>query len=114
MQLLPESLRNTFASFPIRSQVPAHDAKVIVKYFFPAGRYTFYVTEGEPVEGDFLFYGYCVSALGADCDEWGYVTLSELESVRILGLRMERDLHFPIATHTVGEALGRTRRAISV
>ena len=78
---------------------------MIVKYFFPAGRYTFYVTEGRPEGKDFLFFGYCVSPLGGDCDEWGYTTLTELLSVRVRGLAVERDLHFPIAERTVKDAL---------
>jgi hypothetical protein len=33
--------------------------------------------------------------------------LSELQSLRVRGLTMERDLHFPIATRTVADALAR-------
>jgi hypothetical protein len=33
--------------------------------------------------------------------------LTELQSVRVRGLTMERDLHFPIGTRTVADALGR-------
>ena len=110
MDLLPSHTRAEFALYPIGSQEGRGDkAVVIVKFFFPTGRYTFYATEGEPQGNDFLFFGYCVSPLGADCDEWGYVTLSELRSVKVRGLTMERDLHFPIAERTVGEA--RTRAA---
>jgi hypothetical protein len=29
-------------------------------------------------------FGYCVSALGEDCDEWGYTMLSELQNLRVL------------------------------
>ena len=107
MDLLPSHTRAEFALYPIGSQEGRGDnALVIVKFFFPAGRYTFYATEGEPQGSDFLFFGYCVSPLGADCDEWGYVTLSELQSVKAHGLTMERDLHFPIAGRTVRELLG--------
>lgn len=105
MDLLPSDLRAEFALYPIGSQEGRGDnALVIVKFFFPAGRYTFYATEGEPRDNDFLFFGYCISPLGADCDEWGYVTLSELASVKAHALTMERDLHFPIAERTVAEA----------
>jgi hypothetical protein len=108
MDLLPSHTRAEFALYPIGSQERRGDnALVIVKFFFPAGRYTFYATEGEPRDNDFLFFGYCISPLGADCDEWGYVTLSELRSVKAHGLTMERDLHFPIAERTVAEARAR-------
>ena len=42
-----------------------------------------------------------------DLDEWGYASLAELQSLRVRGLTMERDLHFPIALRTVKDALAR-------
>lgn len=67
------------------------DAEVIVKYFNPYGAGTWLITEGEKQEnGDWLLWGY---AHITDW-EWGYVLLSELESVRFrFGLGIERDLH---------------------
>lgn len=59
----------------------------------------------EPRGKDLLFFGFCVSPLGSDCDEWGYTSLTELLSVRVRGLAIERDLHLPFATRTVGELL---------
>jgi hypothetical protein len=108
MDLLTREVRAAFARFPIGSQERLGDqAKVVVKFFFPAGRYTFYATEGQQEDGDFLLYGYCVSALGADCDEWGYAVMSEFTALNVRGLKMERDLHFTTATRTVRDALGR-------
>jgi len=104
MDLLPPPVRAALARFPIGSQEAlGDDAKVVVKYFFPAGRYTFYVTEAEPDGDDWLLFGYCISPLGPDCDEWGYASLAELSSVFVRGLAIERDLHLPIATRTVRE-----------
>jgi hypothetical protein len=107
LELLPAELRSAIASrFPIGSQEGrGEDAVVLVKFFFPAGRYTFFVTEGEPVDDDFHVFGYCISPFGPDCDEWGYAALSELSGVVVRGLSMERDLHLPFATRTVGELL---------
>ena len=69
--------------------------EILVKYFDPCGRYTLYVTEAEKCGDDWRLYGYCVSPLGPDCDEYGYIMLSELQSVRNrFGLGIERDLHF--------------------
>jgi hypothetical protein len=108
MDLITPELRSVIRQCPLGSQEGLREnAKVIVKFFFPAGRYTFYVTEGEEQGDDILFFGYCVSALGEDCDEWGYAALSELQSVHVRGLAMERDLHFPIGTRTVADALAR-------
>jgi hypothetical protein len=68
---------------------------ILVKYFDPCGRYTLYVLEAEKVGDDWQLYGYCVSPLGEDCDEYGYASLNELQSVRgRFGLGIERDLHF--------------------
>jgi hypothetical protein len=106
MQLLTASLAEAFRRFPLHSQdAKGEGALVVCKFFDPCGRYTFFVTEGEPVsdhrgpvltedgEPEWDFFGYCLSPLGEDCDEWGYVTLSELRSVRgHLGLGIERDL----------------------
>jgi hypothetical protein len=107
MDLYPSVVREALARFPFGSQKFLGDqAKVVVKYFFPAGCYTFYVTEGENDSGDVRMFGYCISSLGDDCDEWSYVMLSELQSLRVRGLTMERDRHFPIAARTLADALG--------
>lgn len=53
------------------------EAVALVKLFHPCGRFTLFVTEYDPV--DRLLYGYCLSPLGQDCDEWGYTSLDELE-----------------------------------
>jgi hypothetical protein len=68
------------------------DATVHVK-FFGGGRWTWYVTE---YDGDDTFFGYVLSGLGPDCDEFGYFSRAELEALRFppLNLPIERDLHF--------------------
>lgn len=63
----------------------------VVKYFDCMGRYTFYVFDAQPHDGDDLsLFGYCVSPHGPDGDEWGSVLLSEISSLR----RIERDMYF--------------------
>lgn len=77
------------------------DAVAYVKLFDPCGRFTMFVTE---FDGDDTLYGYTVSPLGPDCDEWGYGSLAELAAVDgPLGIGIERDRHFTPCT--VGEAL---------
>lgn len=108
MDLLPPNIRAVLARYPIGSQSRrGMDAVVIVKYFFPAGRYTLFVTEAEFDDEDARLYGYCISPFGPDCDEWGYASLAELRSLRVRSLTIERDLHFPLAARTVVEALKR-------
>lgn len=115
MQLLSAAMREAFTRFPLQSQDgKGFDALVVCKFFDPSGRYTYYATEGAPIgeddasgqtrreEADWEFFGYCVSALGEDCDEWGYATLSELQSVRgRFGLGIERDTSVTPAERTI-------------
>ena len=69
----------------------AIDHKPVVKLFTPDAGCTWLLSEIDP-DHDRLF-GLC--DLGMGCPELGYVSLSELESVRgQLGLPVERDLHF--------------------
>jgi hypothetical protein len=88
MDLLPSDLRDRLPK--LYAQEGAKDPVVFIKYFFPAGRWTWFVTEGEPRGDDFLFFGYVV---GLE-KEWGYFTLKQLEEVNCHGLIVERDLYF--------------------
>ena len=68
------------------------DHKPVVKLFTPDAGCTWLISEIDPDDHDRLF-GLC--DLGMGCPELGYVSLSELESVRgRLGLPVERDLWF--------------------
>jgi hypothetical protein len=78
------------------------EALAVVKYFTPDSGWTWYATEGSPVDEDgyydtgkekvdFVFFG-LVAGLEV---ELGYFALSQLEEVRgSLGLPVERDLNF--------------------
>jgi hypothetical protein len=78
------------------------DPMVVCKFFDPTSQWTWYATEGSPVDEDgfydtdkekvdFVFFG-LVSGLDV---ELGYFSLSELKSIRgKFGLPVERDLHF--------------------
>lgn len=70
----------------------------VVKLFTPDAACTWLLTELDPEDADIAF-GLC--DLGMGCPELGYVSMSELESVRgRLGLPVERDLGFK-ATKTL-------------
>ena len=95
MDLMPDDIR---ARLLANGAVPEEtDHLPLVKYFDPCGAATWIITEltpaeAEGVEPDILF-GLC--DLGMGCPELGYVSLSELRSVRgRLGLGVERDLYF--------------------
>ena len=56
------------------------------------GAQSWQIVEGsEQVDGDWLLFGLC--DLGFGSPEWGYVSLSQLESIQVpLGLGIERDI----------------------
>jgi hypothetical protein len=84
----------------------------VVKLFTPDASATWILTELDPEEPDIAF-GLC--DLGMGYPELGYVSLSELESVRgALGLPVERDLHFaPNHTISVYARAAHTAEAIT-
>lgn len=88
MELLTPELRAVLPK--LYSQDANDNPTVYAKFFFPAGNWTWFVTEGEPDGDDFRFFGYVI---GQE-NEWGYFTLSELQSINVHGLTIERDLYF--------------------
>ena len=93
MELMTKEIEKRLENFPIGSQDDkGMDAEVVVKYFNPYGAGTWLITEGEKTEGgDWELFGYCHILEW----EWGYVMLSELESIVIppFGLGIERDMY---------------------
>lgn len=92
MLLMTKELEKKFEKYPIGSQEGLmEDAEVVVKYFNPAGSGTWLITEGEKQEnGNWLMFGYCHIFEW----EWGYVMLSELESIQLpFGLGIEREMY---------------------
>lgn len=92
MMLMTKELEKNFEKYPIGSQEGLmEEAEVIVKYFNPAGIGTWLITEGEKQgDGDWLLFGYCHLFEW----EWGYVLLSELESIQLpFGLKIEREMY---------------------
>ena len=99
MELLPEEVRKLLP--PLYSQEHEPDPLVVVKFFHPLSPWTWYAYEGSPVDAlgyydtdkekvDFLFFGWVYG----DYPELGYFSLSEMEAVQVMGLGIERDLHF--------------------
>ena len=88
MDLLTSELRSELPK--LYSQDGNKNPTVYAKFFFPAGAWTWFVTEGEPDGEDFRFFGYVIG----DFDEWGYFSLNELQSIQVHGLTVERDLNF--------------------
>lgn len=93
MMLLTKENRASLPALYTQEEKGA-DAIAQVK-FFCSGRYTAYATE---FDGDDTFFGFVVSALGPDCDEWGYFSLGEMEAFRGPFGGMERDRYFTPTT----------------
>lgn len=65
------------------------DPVLQVKIFHPFSSYTFFILEYDPEKN--LAFGYVTGLVE---DELGYVDMKELEEVKIMGVRMERDLYY--------------------
>ena len=79
---------------PLRSQEGRADPIIHCKLFHAFGAGTWYLTE---YDGNVLAFGYVT---GLVADEWGYVSIAELEALRLVPdvPRIECDLFFePIA-----------------
>lgn len=87
-RLLTDEIRSTLPTF--RTQEFAKDPTVYAVYFFPGSGWTWFVTEGQPGDDDFIFFGYVI---GFEA-EWGYFTLGELEELNICGVKVERVQNF--------------------
>lgn len=72
------------------SQENETEPTAYIHFFNLLGRGDWYATEGRQQGDDFLFFGYVKSPLGADCDEYGYFTLSQLKDAQVIDL----DKHF--------------------
>ena len=112
-KLLTADLRKTLPTMGASESAPDVDAVVLhAKFFSPYGngRMTWWVAE---FDGDDTFFG--VVDLGMGGPEWGYFSLSELESVDVPGFRglqaVERDVSFRPAAWVEVHALryGRSR-----
>jgi hypothetical protein len=87
MQLMTEALRKRFAAVGCQDGKKG-DALVIARFFHPLSSWIWYATEYDPETR--CFFGY---VCGFD-DEWGDFSLDEMESVKLHGLGIERDIHF--------------------
>jgi Protein of unknown function (DUF2958) len=85
MELLTQELRQQLP--PLYSQEHVADPMVICKFFHPLSNMTWYAIE---FDGEDIFFGWVHS----DFPELGYFSLNEMQGVEVMGLGIERDLHF--------------------
>lgn len=71
--------------------IPCND-KIIHMHFFIGGC-DWYVAE---FDGGDSFFGFAILNNDLDNAEWGYFSLSELKSIRLHGIEVDRDLHWKV------------------
>lgn len=100
MKLLTKEL-----SEKLQANDPEKVLHPVCKFFNPVGAATWLIFAQEKPDGDGaedILWG--VADLGFGVVEWGTISLSELESVRLpLGLKIERDLYYTPKKHENGE-----------
>lgn len=90
MKLITEEFEKLFIEYPLYTQENEKDPLVLAKLFDPVGSATWFLTEYDPVEK--IAFGYVT---GLAHDEFGYVSLVELEGIqRPFGLTIKQDLYF--------------------
>ena len=101
MKLLNKKIKDSLPALYSTENTPCDKKTIVCKFFNPVGAATWYIAEGSEQEGgDWLFFGYC--DLGFGFPEWGYVSLAELQSLKLpFGLGIERDIHFSPQTLTL-------------
>ena len=70
-------------------EVKAAD-KIIFLHFFIGGC-DWYVAE---FDGEDTFFGYAILNSDTEMAEWGYVNLSELKSLKVHGIEIDRELNW--------------------
>ena len=91
MKLITEEIRRNLPKL-YEQDGKGLDAIAFVKFFTPDSNWTWYATE---FDGTDLFFG----LVDGFEKEFGYFSLSELQSVKgPLGLKIERDLYFKPTT----------------
>ena len=90
MKLLTAELREQIPPLYSQEQLQLQERMVHAKFFFPARNWTWFVTEGQESNGDFMMFGFVIGFV----EEWGYFSLNELEAIEVDRLTVERDLYF--------------------
>ena len=88
MKLLTKEIEEKFMQQGCTEGMKPEDIQVIAKFFHPWASWRWYATEYD--QESRMFFG----LVNGFEKELGYFSLDELESVKIMGLSIERDLYF--------------------
>ena len=97
MKLMTKEIEEKIPALYSTEEAP-FSPRVYVKFFHPLSNWTWYATEYDPATGDFF------GLIDGDYKELGGFNLKELESVSVMGLGIERDLHWD-DTKTLAEVM---------
>jgi len=90
MKIVTEKFETLFEDYPLYSQENEKDPLVICKLFDPCGSASWFLLEYDPVEKIAFSF-----VQGLIEDEFGYVSLTEMESIKgPLGIGIELDEYF--------------------
>lgn len=87
--LMPGILLERLPKLYATEKVPLGERTAHARYFFPMGSYTAYLLEYDPKQR--LGFGAVTMGYGW---ELGYMSLDEMQEVKVMSLGIERDLHF--------------------
>ena len=97
--LMPDSIKKQLPKLYATEKQLIGDRTAYARYFFPMGAYTAYMLEYDPKER--IVFGAVTMGYGW---ELGYMSLKEMEEVKVKGLGIERDLYFkPTKLHEIAE-----------
>ena len=97
--LMPVSTKKQLPKLYATEKQLIGDRTAYARYFFPMGAYTAYMLEYDPKER--IGFGAVTMGYGW---ELGYMSLKEMEEVKVRGLGIERDLYFkPTKLHEIAE-----------
>ena len=104
MKLLTKEIEQALEKQGDLSEKSAEEIRVICKFFNPTGVGTWYIYDREK---DFPDIFWCYANLDdPEMAELGTVSLTELSEFRgQFGLKIERDLHFPINEYTLQQII---------
>lgn len=88
-KMLTKAIEKKLPALFATDGTPVENKILVVKFFAPWGKHTWYGVEYDPLEK--RFFGY----VEGDYSEWGYFSLTELENVRgKWGMKIERDQYW--------------------
>ena len=93
MKLSTREIEFKAPAFNSQEDKSTTEIMVVAKFFNPCGAGTWYMTEYDPKQR--MGFGWVTLGFGPECDELGYFSIDELESIEgPLKIGIERDIHW--------------------